>query len=571
MDSEQRLRILIADDSEDQAEITAELIGLSLSCEIETVYDGQAALDRALAWRPDAVVLDVYMPGLDGIEVARRLRQQALTTPGYTPPYCIAVTGDPGAGSRLQALDQQFDRVFAKPLDVDQLIAALARLGGEDAGTASAVQPFNLGELFTRAARQVLPVARHLSFSFDYRGDGVVVDGEPIEVHCCLHRLLLAAVDMLSDGFVLFTAETVMRSGGGCSTLVQAAGTGSLRPPEQIADVLHRMGLLPPAPGTHADEPAPREGVQTAIGRCPNTGATVRFTLDPLEGILLRVELRFDTAAPDDSAHGADATGARAWLVDSDEVPAAWLHRRLQRLGWRVSRFATCAEAEQHAADPQVRPPSLLVVVEAPLMRPSAVLSLQRALPATTECVLAVMAGSPTLAAPEAYGSFELRVYPFSPLELADFAARAHPDQPTRSGSLLTGAMELADRPLVLLVDDNEINRLVGRALVEALGYEVVTANDGLDAIGQCRIKRPQIVLMDLDMPVLQGVDATLRLRELQRNGEIPPLSIIAATADATDDARLACQRAGMDGFMTKPLDIADLRAQLRRFSVSRV
>lgn len=571
MDSEHRLRILIADDSEDQAQITAELISLSLPCEIETVYDGQAALDRALAWRPDAVVLDVYMPGLDGIEVARRLRQHAQVAADYTPPYCVAVTGDPGAGSRLQALDQQFDRVFAKPLDVDQLIAALARLHGDEPGVAPALQPFNLGELFTRAARQVLPVARHLSFSFDYRGDGVVVEGEPIEVHCCLHRLLLAAVDMLSDGFVLFTAETVMRPGGACSTLVQAAGTGTLRPPEQMAEVLDRMGLLPPPPGTPTGEPPAREGVQTAIGRCPNTGATVRFTLDPLEGILLRVELRFAHAAPDESAQAADATGARAWVVDSDEVPAAWLHRRLQRLGWRVKRFANCAEAERYAAEPEARPPSLLVVVEAALMRPAAVLALQHALPPTTQCVLAVMAGSPTLGAPEAYGSFDVRVYPFSPLELAEFAARAHPDQATRHSALLTGAMELADRPLVLLVDDNEINRLVGRALVEALGYEVVTANDGLDAIGQCRIKRPQIVLMDLDMPVLQGVDATLRLRELQRNGEIPPLAIIAATADATDNARLACRRAGMDGFMTKPLDIADLRTQLRRFTVSRV
>ena len=568
MDGERRLRVLIAADSQDQAEITAELIALSLPCEIETVFDGQSALERALAWRPDAVVLDVYMPGMDGIEVARRLRQQAAEAPGHPPPYCIAVTGDPGAGSRLQALDRQFDRVFAKPLDVDQLIAAIASLGREDAAP-RALQLFNLGELFTRAARQVLPVARHLSFSFDYRGPGVVVQGEPIEVHCGLHRLLLAAVDMLSDGFVLFTAETVMRTDGGCSTLVQAAGTGTLRPAAQMAEVLDRLGLLPaPAAGGEA---AAREGVQTAIGRCPNTGATVRFTLDPHEGILLRAELRFAQAMLDDSNQAPDATGARAWLIDSDEVPAAWLLRRLQRLGWRVNRFADCAEAERHAAEPGARPPSLLVVVEAPLMRPAAALSLQRALPAATQCILAVMAGSPTLAAPEAYGSFELRVYPFSPLELAGFAPLAHPDQATRSGAPLTGAMELADRPLVLLVDDNEINRLVGRALVEALGYEVVTANDGLDALGQCRIKRPQIVLMDLDMPVLKGIDATLRLRELQRHGEIPPLAIIAATADATDDARLACYRAGMDGFMSKPLDIAELRAQLRRFSVSRV
>lgn len=569
MNGERPMRILIADDSEDQAQVTGELISLSLPCEIVTVYDGLSAVEKALAWRPDAVVLDLYMPGLDGIEVARRLRQDGTGK----PPFCIAMTGDPGAGGRLQAIDSQFDRVFAKPVDVDQLIAALAHLASSEAGEPQRPQPFNLGELFTRAARQVLPVAQHLSFSFDYRGPGVVVEGEPIDVHCGLHRMLLAAVDMLSDGFVLFTAETVMQPDGGCSTLVQAAGTGTLRPAAQIAEVLDRMALLPPAKGSRDEAAAASmgEGVQTAIGRCPNTGATVRFTLDPHEGILLRAELRFAQASPDESVQAADATGARAWLVDSDEVPAAWLHRRLQRLGWRVTRFANCAEAERQAAEPGARPPSLLVVVEAPLMRPASALALQRALPPSTQSVLAVMAGSATLGSPDACAGFDVRVYPFSPLELAEFGTLARPDQATRAGSLsVSGALLLADRPLVLLVDDNEINRLVGRALVEALGYEVLTANDGLDAIGQCRLKRPQIVLMDLDMPVLKGIDATLRLRELQRNGEIPPLAIIAATADATDSARLACARAGMDGFMSKPLDIAELRTQLRRFSLSR-
>ncbi|MFN6996672.1 MAG: response regulator [Aquincola tertiaricarbonis] len=572
MDSERRLRVLIADDSEDLAHVTAELIRLALPADVETVYDGVAALERALAWQPDVVLLDLYMPGLDGIEVARRLRQAALPR----RPFCIAVTGRPDAAGRLDAIDSQFDRVFAKPLDVDLLIAALARLARPQPPEARPQpHPFNLGELFTRAARQVMPVARHLSFSFDYRGPGVVVEGESIDVHCGLHRMLLGAVDMLADGFVLFTAETTLLPGGGCSTLVQAAGTGTLHGPARLADVLARMHLLAPetpdAAGADAAGPP-----HSAVGRCPNTGATVRFTLDPHEGILLRAELRFPRAEQDESAHGADATGARAWLVDSDEVPAAWLHRRLQRLGWRVTRFARCEDAVSQATEPGMRAPSLLVVVESPLMRPTAPLALQQALPHSTQAVLAVMAGSPWLGSPETLPGFDIRVYPFSPLELAEFASIARPDQPTRSGSsvsgaTLTGALGLADRPLVLLVDDNEINRLVGRALVEALGYEVLTANDGLDAIDQCRINRPQVVLMDLDMPVLKGVEATVRLRELQRTGEMPPFSIIAATADATVEAREACARSGMDGFMSKPLDIAELRSQLRRFSAARV
>ena len=117
----------------------------------------------------------------------------------------------------------------------------------------------------------------------------------------------------------------------------------------------------------------------------------------------------------------------------------------------------------------------------------------------------------------------------------------------------------------ILVVDDNDVNRMVASGLVRALGYDVVCASDGLDAIEQCKASPPDVVLMDVNMPVLGGIDATRRLRELQRAGRVAPFAIVAATAAADEDTELRCRDAGMDGFLSKPLRLPLMRSELRR------
>jgi len=307
----------------------------------------------------------------------------------------------------------------------------------------------------------------------------------------------------------------------------------------------------------------------SASGICPNTGAAVHFAGDIHEGVLLRAELRYARAL-DDSPNRPDCPpGSRAWIVDARAIGSAMSERRLQRLGWSTRSFASCAEALAEMPEAGRRwlspPPALLLVVESDGEEVAGASELQRRMPTRTQRVYAAAAGSPTLGSEEGVAGYALHVRPLSPLELCDLGATAARE----AGSLLgpiDGTNRLpARRPRVLIVDDNQVNRIVGEGLVEALGYEVATANDGLDAIDQCRFAPPQLVLMDLDMPVLDGINATLRLRELQRLGGVAPFPIVAATADATATAQIACRRAGMDGVLTKPLRLDELRDALRR------
>jgi CheY-like chemotaxis protein len=112
----------------------------------------------------------------------------------------------------------------------------------------------------------------------------------------------------------------------------------------------------------------------------------------------------------------------------------------------------------------------------------------------------------------------------------------------------------------VLLVEDNPVNREVATAMLEAVGLSVDCAADGLEAVDKARAGRYALVLMDLQMPRMDGLDATRALRALPGWGEVP---VLALTANASEDDREACLAAGMNGFIPKPVETATLYRML--------
>jgi len=115
----------------------------------------------------------------------------------------------------------------------------------------------------------------------------------------------------------------------------------------------------------------------------------------------------------------------------------------------------------------------------------------------------------------------------------------------------------------VLLADDNAINREVGVALLEELGLQVDTANDGREAVDQCARVAYDLVLMDMQMPRLDGLGATRELRATAAGARLP---VVAMTANAFDHNRDACIAAGMNDFVSKPVDIWQLAVTLARW-----
>ena len=117
----------------------------------------------------------------------------------------------------------------------------------------------------------------------------------------------------------------------------------------------------------------------------------------------------------------------------------------------------------------------------------------------------------------------------------------------------------------VLLVEDNEINRRVALGLLRSRGHQVLVAENGQEAVDTMAKHEFDVVLMDMQMPIMDGYEATatIRKREHQTGGHIP---IVAMTAEALKGDRERCLAAGMDDYVSKPIDPAEIYRAVERF-----
>ncbi|PWQ94691.1 response regulator [Leucothrix arctica] len=113
----------------------------------------------------------------------------------------------------------------------------------------------------------------------------------------------------------------------------------------------------------------------------------------------------------------------------------------------------------------------------------------------------------------------------------------------------------------ILLVEDNKINQMVARKLLEKQGCKVTIANNGIEALDEIQNSEFDLVLMDCQMPIMDGFEATRNIR--QSGNDIP---IIALTANAQNSDRDACLEAGMNDFLSKPFDPPTLFEMIRRY-----
>jgi CheY-like chemotaxis protein len=118
----------------------------------------------------------------------------------------------------------------------------------------------------------------------------------------------------------------------------------------------------------------------------------------------------------------------------------------------------------------------------------------------------------------------------------------------------------IAHAPTVLLAEDNAINREVLTEMLEAMGCRVTAVENGEQAVACAAGRNFDAILMDCQMPVLDGQAATAELRTLERTTAQSRAFIIALTADATAENRERCFEAGMDSVVTKPVSQARLR-----------
>ncbi|MEM1346193.1 MAG: response regulator, partial [Pseudomonadota bacterium] len=129
-----------------------------------------------------------------------------------------------------------------------------------------------------------------------------------------------------------------------------------------------------------------------------------------------------------------------------------------------------------------------------------------------------------------------------------------------------TPPLDLLDGLDIIVAEDNTTNQLVICKLLDRHGARIRLCNNGREALDAFEARRPALVLMDVSMPVMNGLDATRAIRAVERRQGRTSCAIIALTANAMTEDRLACLDAGMDEVLTKPLRRKELFACLAKF-----
>ena len=424
-------------------------------------------------------------------------------------------------------------------------------------------EPFDLADAMAEAMRAVVPMVRTkgLSMQYDYIGDISWVRGDAPRLRQVLTNLIGNAAKFTERGHVKLSAEVQAMGGDSCMATLRVEDSGPGIAPTELARLFDAF--------EQGDTSTARRhggtglGLSIARGLAQAMGGDI--SADSAPGAGATFTLRLPLRASADPRPLAEPGRGRAWLLYRRAGAAELMQRRLTRLGWTSAVFPGVPEAIVHTRSlSSARRPGLLMIAEHVLDADADLHSLRAALPDTH---IALLVRADWLDTRFERIARDLRIplmlLPLTPRDLKLLACGDPTLPPPAPPPVKPASDPLAP---VLLVEDNEVNRLIGDEFLRTLGLPARVACSGEDALAACAADPPALVLMDLQMPGMDGLETTRRLRALQRAGRLPHFPIVALTAHALESDAKQAKAAGMDGFLSKPIMLDALRRELSRW-----
>jgi len=440
-------------------------------------------------------------------------------------------------------------------------------------------EPFDVRDLVEQAAQLYSGRAESKKLELSCQvepGVPAVVVGDALRLRQVLGNLLSNAVKYTGHGEIqVRVGIDDLERGSQCRLHFRVSDTGPGISPSNHAAVFEAFTQL---------ENASRVG-GTGLGLSIATGLVRLLGGERIDlhsqlghGSAFSFALPFEVAESAPVADGTEFRGVRALIVDDVAISYMALREVLASWGVEVT-VVTSGRAIDNVVSSAAR-----------LGTPFDVVLLDHALPdATAEDLLRAIRLDST--APDTYIAL-LSAFDFEPRQVGDRAVRpdvciAKPVRQKQLRNLLATVRAArdgtdAERELpetsvpqpaqcsaslglsVLVADDNVINREVATAMLEQLGCSVVIAEDGRVAVELVRTAKFDVVLMDCQMPVMDGYEATDEIRRDEGLRGIHPMTIIALTANALTRDRERCLAAGMNSFLAKPFTQAQLAQVLR-------
>ncbi|MDH3641160.1 MAG: response regulator, partial [Gammaproteobacteria bacterium] len=415
-------------------------------------------------------------------------------------------------------------------------------------------------QLFAEAAaRKKLALICHLDIA-----DELIVRSDPYRLRQVLNNLLSNAIKFTDSGQVAVKLTEVENSNS-TATLRFAVSDSGIGMSE---DAMQRVfAAFVQADGSHSRRYG-GTGLGLSISKRISEllGGTLEVTSSPGEGSEFWLDVELDTTSRRSHHSSFDGVGNSVLIVDDNQYHLEILSAQLQ--DWGLD--CTCASTtEQVLAHLQQQSPDVMIVDEEiadnfalPLLEHlrDAGLALQ------TPKVLMVGITSLTDSLVADSNITQVLPKPVRPSDLFDCINEllSEPGTPIAEA---TGSDEAEGRLFrgftALIADDSPVNQEVVEELLRDFGLESMVVDDGAQAV-DCFVKTPpDIIFMDCQMPVLDGYAATAGIRQHEEANALTRTPIVALTANALQGDREKCLLAGMDDFLSKPLELSDLEAVL--------
>jgi two-component system, sensor histidine kinase and response regulator len=436
--------------------------------------------------------------------------------------------------------------------------------------------PFNLADVVHRTTELLAlqAYAKKIEIVCDLRvGPHAHLVGDAMRLRQVLTNLVGNAIKFTEAG--LITVEVSDADGAARRSRIASAGQRTVL--FRVQDTGIGMDASAIArlfkPFMQADASSTRKFGGTGLGLAIThqlvdaMGGTIEVDSALGTGSTFSIELSFPSAdVPSEQPIIERFTRQRCLIVCANPTLRALHVREGEALGLHVQAVATAVEAIALLdADAGMARFDFIIVDLPPLAEPdSALLAVLREARACTAVRVMLLScnGSALRADASTDGCFDLiRVkparYPDIFLRLADGLRSGSGPGMSRDGAAGTvGTQQTGVRRIVLLAEDNAINREVARRMLESLDIEVSCAENGRVAVEMAAQRTFDLILMDCQMPELDGIAATTQIRADDQKPRVP---IIALTANVMKEDRERCLNAGMDDFLAKPVMKSDL------------
>ncbi|MFO8141896.1 MAG: response regulator [Marinobacter sp.] len=448
---------------------------------------------------------------------------------------------------------------------------------------------FDLRETLNDLIHMLGSRAREKGLALEMRVDETLpwaMVGDPIRIRQVLLNLLSNAIKFTDSGHVLISVEMLGRREGKVRLRLAVEDTGIGINPEDIPLMYEPYVQL----GQRFQRQLPGAGLGLTI--CRQLIELMDGSMDvesrPGQGSTFWVELQLQEARTGATRIRPDAhkvRGRRILVVDSYELSRKMTLEMLARYEVQIEAVKAAGEALtslRQAFD--AGDPYHAIVLDGfvPDMDSDLLCRQIRGNPQWTDMRLLILASNPhrgdaehfRQAGADAFLSKSLRESYLIPILnqllldvekqerrfLTRFSLQTITDvSPTQKG-IPCGRMR------VLLVEDNPVNRTLTRRLLEKLGCEVMTANDGQAASSLWQEHPFDVIFMDCVMPRMDGFEATGRLRDWEKDNYRARVPVVALTASAMEEDEERCRAAGMDAFVAKPVNLEMLRAVLEQY-----